>query len=377
MNYILIRRAVFSVLFLTFGSAGVFLGLLLTRLRDFQPLVGIGIVCLVTALGLMVGALVAPRLINGAVWVATKGEQYLQRMPVADLLAGVLGLIVGLIIANLFGTILSALGWVGKGIWLAATVLLGYLGFSIGVKKREEFWGTLASLPRLSRDRSGKEIRVPGQVKIVDTSAIIDGRIADLCASGFIEGTLVIPIFILDELQHIADSNDILKRNRGRRGLDILNRIRKEAQVKVQVLENVQDFTDLAEVDAKLVQLAKKMGGKIVTTDFNLNKVAELQGVKVLNVNELANALRPIVLPGEEMIVHVVRDGKEAGQGVGYLDDGTMIVVDGGKKHIGQPVKVAVTSVLQTTAGRMIFANPKVLREEPGHTKLDGVNAVG
>ncbi|RJX20962.1 MAG: PIN/TRAM domain-containing protein [Ammonifex sp.] len=373
----LIRRAVFSILFLLFGSGGVILGLLFLRLRDFPALVGIGIVCVLTALGLIAGVLLAPRLINGAVWIATKGEQYLQRMPVADLLAGVLGLIVGLIIANLFGTILSALGWVGKAIWLGATVLLGYLGFSIGVKKREEFWGMLASLPRLTRDKSGKESRVPVQVKVLDTSAIIDGRIADLCASGFIEGTLVIPIFILDELQHIADSNDILKRNRGRRGLDILNRIRKEAQVKVQVLENVQDLTDLAEVDAKLVQLAKRIGGKIVTTDFNLNKVAELQGVKVLNVNELANALRPIVLPGEEMVVHVVRDGKEAGQGVGYLDDGTMIVVDGGKKHIGQPVKVAVTSVLQTTAGRMIFAKPKTLREEAGQTKLDGVNAVG
>ena len=352
------------------------MSLLLLRLKYFPGLVGIGLVTVVTILGLLIGTVVAPRLINGVLWVAQKGEQYLQRMPVADLLAGVLGLIIGLIIANLFGTILNALGWIGKAIWLGATMLLGYLGFSIGVKKREEFWGMLASLPKFSRDKSSKD-RATGQIKVLDTSAIIDGRIADLCASGFVEGTLVIPIFILDELQHIADSNDILKRNRGRRGLDILNRIRKEAQVKVQIYENIQDLADLPEVDAKLVQLAKRIGGKIITTDFNLNKVAELQGVKVLNVNELANALRPIVLPGEEMMVHVVRDGKETGQGVGYLDDGTMIVVDGGKKYIGQPVRVAVTSVLQTTAGRMIFAKPKALREETGQTKLNGVNAVG
>ncbi|MEW6173610.1 MAG: PIN domain-containing protein, partial [Bacillota bacterium] len=337
----MIRRAVFFILVLAFGGGGVLVGLILLRLRDFNVLAGIGLVILLAAIGLLVGGLLAPRLINGVIWVTTKGEQYLQRMPVADLLAGVLGLIVGLIIANLFGTILSALGSIGKGIWLGITILLGYLGFSIGVKKREEFWGMMASFPKFSRDKSSKESRMPQNVKVLDTSAIIDGRIADLCASGFVEGVLLIPVFVLDELQHIADSNDILKRNRGRRGLDILNRIRKEAQVKVQIYENVQDLANLQEVDAKLVQLAKKSGGKIITTDFNLNKVAELQGVKVLNVNELANALRPIVLPGEEMVVQVVRDGKEAGQGVAYLDDGTMIVVDGGKKHIGQPVRVS------------------------------------
>ncbi|MEW6182720.1 MAG: PIN domain-containing protein [Bacillota bacterium] len=372
----MIRRAIFFLLVLVFGGGGVLAGLVLLRFREYHLITNIGLVFLFAAFGLALGGLLAPRLINGVIWITTKGEQYLQRMPVADLLAGVLGLIAGLIIANLFGAILSALGSIGTGIRLGITVLLGYLGFSIGVKKREEFWGMMASFSKL-RDKSSKENRAPGNVKVLDTSAIIDGRIADLCASGFVEGVLMIPVFVLDELQHIADSNDILKRNRGRRGLDILNRIRKEAQVKVQIYENVQDLANVQEVDAKLVQLAKKSNGKIITTDFNLNKVAELQGVKVLNVNELANALRPIVLPGEEMVVQVVRDGKEAGQGVAYLDDGTMIVVDGGKKHIGQPVKVAVTSVLQTTAGRMIFARPKTLREEPGPTKLDGVNAVG
>ncbi|MDI6632612.1 MAG: PIN domain-containing protein, partial [Thermoanaerobacteraceae bacterium] len=233
------------------------------------------------------------------------------------------------------------------------------------------------SFPLLGKEKGSKDNRSTGAVKILDTSAIIDGRIADLCASGFIEGTLLIPVFVLEELQHIADSNDILKRNRGRRGLDILNQIRKEAKVKVQVYENVADLADNPEVDAKLIQLAKKMGAKIITTDFNLNKVAELQGVRVLNVNELANALRPIVLPGEEMVVQIIRDGKEAGQGVAYLDDGTMIVVDNGKRYIGHAVRVVVTSVLQTPAGRMIFARPKAVPEESGEGKLNGVNAVG
>lgn len=371
----MVRRAVSFIFVLAFGTGGVFLGNNLLRFWRFSDAVTIGLLILFGLLGLMVGVIAVPRLINGVVWAAAKVEQYLQRMPMADLLVGVFGLIVGLIIANLFGSLLNALGWVGKTIWLGITVILGYLGLTVGVKKGEEFWGMLTSW--FSKEKTQKEGRTAGQMKLLDTSAIIDGRIADLCASGFMEGTLLIPAFVLDELQHIADSNDILKRNRGRRGLDILNRMRKEAHVKIQVYDDVQDLADIHEVDAKLVQLAKRLRGKIITTDFNLNKVAELQGVKVLNVNELANALKPIVLPGEEMVVQVVRDGKEAGQGVAYLDDGTMIVVDGGKKYIGQPVRAIVTSVLQTTAGRMIFAKLKTLREETGETKLDEVNAVG
>lgn len=171
----------------------------------------------------------------------------------------------------------------------------------------------------------------------------------------------MIPSFVLEELQHIADSSDVLKRNRGRRGLDILNRIQKETTVKVQIVET--DFEDVQEVDSKLVRLAKKMQGKVVTNDFNLNKVCELQGVPVLNINDLANAVKPVVLPGEEIVVQVIKDGKEYGQGVGYLDDGTMIVVEGGRDYIGTHVDVLVTSVLQTSAGRMIFAKPKLLEK--------------
>lgn len=193
----------------------------------------------------------------------------------------------------------------------------------------------------------------------MDTSVIIDGRIADICKTGFIEGTMVIPGFVLEELQHIADSSDVLKRNRGRRGLDILNRIQKELSVKVHIYEG--DFEEIQEVDSKLVKLAKVLSGKVVTNDFNLNKVCELQGVPVLNINDLANAVKPVVLPGEELSVQVIKDGKEHNQGVAYLDDGTMIVVEGGREHIGNEIDVLVTSVLQTSAGRMIFAKPKLL----------------
>jgi uncharacterized protein YacL len=197
--------------------------------------------------------------------------------------------------------------------------------------------------------------------KILDTSVIIDGRIADLCRTGFIEGTVIIPEFVLEELQHIADSADLLKRNRGRRGLDILNKMQKELSVPVTIYEGRLD--DQPEVDSKLIKLAKRTGGKVVTNDFNLNKVCELQGVSVLNINDLANAIKPVVLPGEEMTVSIVKDGKENGQGVAYLDDGTMIVVDGGKEYIGVSLNVIVTSVLQTSAGRMIFARLKMLEK--------------
>ena len=197
--------------------------------------------------------------------------------------------------------------------------------------------------------------------KILDTSVIIDGRIADACETGFIEGPFIIPQFMLRELQHIADSPDPLKRNRGRRGLDILNRIQKHSDLEVRISD--QDFPSVKEVDDKLIELAKRIHGRIITNDYNLNKVAELQGLTVLNINQLSNALKPVVLPGETMHVQILKEGKEPGQGVAYLDDGTMVVVEEGKKIIGKELDVVVTSVLQTTAGRMIFARPK--DEEP------------
>ena len=199
--------------------------------------------------------------------------------------------------------------------------------------------------------------------KILDTNIIIDGRVADICRSGFIEGQVHVPSFVLEELQHIADSSDSLRRARGRRGLDILNQMRKELSLVVTP-SNAIDAANAEEVDARLVNLAKEIDGAIVTNDFNLNKVAELQGVQVLNVNELANALKPVVLPGEEMTTSVIKEGKEANQGIAYLDDGTMIVIEGARNHIGETVDVIVTSVLQTIAGKMIFANLKAAQQE-------------
>ncbi len=208
------------------------------------------------------------------------------------------------------------------------------------------------------RDRfpGRKPARQPDRI-LVDTSAIIDGRIADISETGFISGMLVVPRFVLEELQHIADSADSMRRNRGRRGLEILQRLQKEPAVTVDITD--ADAESIHEVDAKLVKLARQWHCPIITNDFNLNRVAELQGVKVLNINELAHAVKPILLPGEEMSIKIMQEGKEIGQGVGYLDDGTMIVVEGGKQFMGSTVDVTVTRVLQTVAGRMIFAHPK------------------
>jgi uncharacterized protein YacL len=285
-------------------------------------------------------------------------EEKLQKTPLADILGGTIGMVIGLLAAYLFAPEIRGIPVVGLPIQFFASLLLAYLGLRIGFTKREDllslFGGRLAQ-----KDKDKKHNYKVGEAKLLDTSVIIDGRIADLVQTGFLDGVLIIPSFVLEELQHIADSSDVLKRNRGRRGLDVLNRIQKELKVKVQVVEI--DFDDIQEVDSKLVRLAKQMSGKVVTNDFNLNKVCELQGVAVLNINDLANALKPIVLPGEELNVQVIKDGKEYNQGVAYLDDGTMIVIEGGREHIGGKLDVLVTSVLQTSAGRMIFAKPKLL----------------
>jgi uncharacterized protein YacL len=228
---------------------------------------------------------------------------------------------------------------------------MGYLGLVIGSKKVDEFQLLASGSAKVSQN-----------LKIMDTSAIIDGRIADICDTGFVEGNLIIPKFVLEELQYVADSPDSLKRSRGRRGLDILNRMRKDKFVSIEIID--QDFPDARGVDAKLLELAKQLNAKILTNDFNLNKVAELHGIKILNINELANALKPVILPGEVMTVKIVKEGKEPGQGVAYMDDGMMIIVDNAQKHIGSNVEIAVTSVLQTTAGRMVFSEMKGLAAE-------------
>jgi uncharacterized protein YacL len=218
------------------------------------------------------------------------------------------------------------------------------------VTRQKEIFGALGV--RLTREKQErKEERV-----VLDTSVIIDGRIADISQTGFISGDIVVPRFVLNELQHIADSPDTLRRNRGRRGLDILNKLQKESLVPIRILE--KDYRDISEVDQKLVRLAKELDCAIVTNDYNLNRVAELQGIKVLNINELANAVKTVVLPGESITVHIIQEGKELGQGVGYLDDGTMVVVEDGRRFIDDTIEVNVTRTLQTVAGRMIFAQP-------------------
>ncbi|GIO69524.1 MAG TPA: PIN/TRAM domain-containing protein [Paenibacillus cookii] len=280
-------------------------------------------------------------------------------MPMNELAAGAAGLTGGLLLSLL---IYPSLAWAGKAGEIAAvglTLFCGYIGFRVGLDKKDEL-ATLWTSGRWSKADAYEDRKIE-EHKILDTSVIIDGRIADICKTGFIEGTIVIPEFVLEELQHIADSSDLLKRNRGRRGLDILNKIQKELDVRVLIYEG--DFEEISEVDSKLVKLAKVLQGKVVTNDFNLNKVCELQGVSVLNINDLANAVKPVVLPGEEIMVQVIKDGKEHGQGVAYLDDGTMIVVEGGRDYIGSMMEVLVTSVLQTSAGRMIFAKPKLLEK--------------
>lgn len=287
------------------------------------------------------------------------GEERLVKAPLTDTFSGALGLIVGLLVAFLIAQTINTIPIVGQILPVFISFFLGYFGFQVGFKKREEILSVF-TLGRLGKEKKN-EVAQNVEHKILDTSVIIDGRVADICKTGFIEGTIVIPGFVLEELQHIADSSDVLKRNRGRRGLDILNKIQKELAMKVQIYEG--DFEEIHEVDSKLVKLAKVLNGKVVTNDFNLNKVCELQGVPVLNINDLANAVKPVVLPGEELSVQVIKDGKEQHQGVAYLDDGTMIVVEGGREHIGTEIDVLVTSVLQTSAGRMIFAKPKVLEK--------------
>lgn len=290
-------------------------------------------------------------------------EETLVKAPAADVVFGTLGLIVGLIVAFL---IVSSLNTLNISVISAVfpffiTLLLGHLGFQVGFKKRDELINLFTIRKKKDFEETNVKERHGVELKILDTSVIIDGRIADICQTGFLEGTLVIPQFVLEELQHIADSSDVLKRNRGRRGLDILNKIQKELSINVEIYEG--DFEDIQEVDSKLVKLAKLVSGLVVTNDFNLNKVCDLQGVPVLNINDLANAVKPIVLPGEELHIQVIKDGKEHNQGIAYLDDGTMIVVEGGRDYINKHIDVVVTSVLQTSAGRMIFAKPKLLEK--------------
>jgi len=293
--------------------------------------------------------------VNGGVQTALKS------IPTQDIVVGVIGLVMGLLVGALLSIALYRIPVVGIYISQVVALFTGYLGLSLTLNRKEEMPFLTGLFTRQARAERAVNFR---SAKILDTSVIIDGRIVDIAAAGFIEGVVVVPGFVLEELRHIADSSDTLRRNRGRRGLDILNRMQKDSLIPVQIVE--QDFDEVAEVDSKLVKLAKVLKGKIITNDFNLNKICDLQSVPVLNINELANAVKPIVLPGEEMTALIVKDGKETGQGIAYLDDGTMVVVEGGKRYIGDTIEVVVTSVLQTAAGRMIFARPKMAEKVSG-----------
>jgi uncharacterized protein YacL len=303
--------------------------------------------------------------INGAVGLVLAAsiiliENRLRETAVSSVLGAVLGGIIGLGVGKTIG---AAPFWASSDdrriAFLHSVLLVGlpYLGMVMGGRRGE--WLEPARLLRLFRDTTPER-----HYKILDTSVVIDGRIADVCETGFIDGTLVVPQFVLKELQFIADSADSLKRNRGRRGLDILARVQKMSGVQVTISD--VDFPDVREVDLKLIELARTLGGEIVTNDFNLNKVAQLRGVDVLNINELANALKPVVLPGEFMKVFILKEGKEYNQGVAYLDDGTMVVVDNARRLIGRNIDVVVTSVLQTTAGKMIFGRHIDAAASPG-----------
>jgi uncharacterized protein YacL len=299
-------------------------------------------------LGYIIGGIVGRAFQEVLNWLTAR----LHKMSGVDLVIGVIGLVVGLLIAFFMSFGLMQIPQMGPYLIILTLLIMGYLGAFSALRKKDD----LAHFLHIS------SAGTPGSIersnpKIIDTSTIIDGRIIDIYNTGFIEGAIVLPQFVLNELQNIADSSDSLRRNRGRRGLDILNTLQNEKNGHIQITQ--KDYPDIPAVDSKLVQLAKDMRGTIVTVDYNLNKVARLQGVLVLNVNELANALKTIVLPGEDMRVKVVREGKEHGQGLGYLDDGTMIVVEDGRKLIGKDIDTEVTSVLQTPAGRMVFVKPK------------------
>ncbi|MGA2285202.1 MAG: PIN domain-containing protein [Dehalococcoidia bacterium] len=338
---------------LLLGGAGFGLGWLATAEESGSTKAAISIALLVV--GAILGAGIFPIIFRAPV---ERMRRYLRHLSLPQVGLATLGLTSGLIVSALLVPALSRLpdpaSWIAP---LVAAVVAGGGGLLLFAGRADELTALIGNRPKNGGNGYGGRSWSRGQRFLVDTSAIIDGRIADVSEAGFIQGSLVLPRFVLDELRHIADSPDALRRNRGRRGLDVLNRLQKESPVPIEITD--KDFEDLAEVDSKLVRMASILGCPIITNDFNLNRVAEIEGVSVLNVNQLANAVKSVVLPGEEMIVRVIQEGKEVGQGVGFLDDGTMVVVEGGRRRLNEEIEITVTRVLQTVAGRMIFAQPK------------------
>ena len=323
----------------------------------------ISVLILGTLIGVIIGYLISSFILKQGLVIAKRLERILTHIPNQELIAGTIGLLFGLIIANLIGVAFNQVPIIGPYIPIILSAIFGYSGLKIMARKGPEMyynyvqqWGgegtkKTSRFKMFSTHKSDKTTSTP---KLLDTSVIIDGRIKELCNTGFIEGPLMVPLFVLNELQIISDSADATKRNRGRRGLDILKEMQDAKKVAIEVIED--DYDDLTEVDSKLMRLALDKQWKLMTNDFNLNKVARVQGIEVLNLNELANVLKPALIAGEWIRVQIMKEGKEVHQGVAYLDDGTMIVVEDGKPYVGQTVEVMVTSILQTSAGRMIFA---------------------
>ena len=323
----------------------------------------ISVLILGTLLGVIIGYLISSFILKQGLVIAKRLERILTHIPNQELIAGTIGLLFGLIIANLIGVAFNQVPIIGPYIPIILSAIFGYSGLKLMARKGPEMyynyvqqWGgegtkKTSRFKMFSTHKSDKASSTP---KLLDTSVIIDGRIKELCNTGFIEGPLMVPLFVLNELQIISDSADATKRNRGRRGLDILKEMQDANKVAIEVVED--DYDDLTEVDSKLMRLALDKQWKLMTNDFNLNKVARVQGIEVLNLNELANVLKPALIAGEWIRVQIMKEGKEIHQGVAYLDDGTMIVVEDGKPYVGQTVEVMVTSILQTSAGRMIFA---------------------
>jgi uncharacterized protein YacL len=327
------------------------------RLFEASPNGGVLLAAWVVA-WVVVGFAILPYLtVVPAIWLVRQSQQ----LSTAEFVTAVVGLLIGLLMGTLLGLPLSALpDPFGNVLPFGVSLFLGLGMLGLTVAKREDLMLAADAIGLVRRpvgDANGGAVAGDPHI-VVDTSAIIDGRIKDIIDSGFIYGTLVVPKFVLEELQHIADSSDTLRRNRGRRGLEILAQMQKDSPTPIEIVD--EPLPEVAEVDAKLVALARVRSKAILTNDYNLNRVAELQGVRVLNVNSLANAVKPAVLPGEELRVRVIQEGKEPGQGVGFLDDGTMIVVEGGVRYIDKDLDVSVTRVLQTVAGRMIFAQPRL-----------------
>lgn len=357
---------IFRILFTLIGAgAGYFLVSIITQIDLVKSIGNDNVIFVISLVIVILFALIffifSSKVFNSLIELLTIWEKELKQRSLTEIIFAVLGIIIGFILAFLISQPIYKIPipYVGSAISIILYGIFGYLGLKIGLSNKDvlnfKLKDFVVSNKKTPKDKT-KYKNFEGIPKVLDTSVIIDGRILDIIKSGFVEGTIVIPVFVLEELQHIADSFDSLKRKRGRRGLDVVKEIQNLNDVNL-VIEQ-EPYEDISEVDSKLLKLTGDLNGKIVTNDYNLNKVALVQKIPVLNINELANAVKPVYLPGEEMQIQIVKAGREFNQGLGYLDDGTMIVVENGKHLIGKTIDVTVTTALQTAAGKMIFAKP-------------------